>query len=206
MGLAEARGVSAESILICPACDGLQRRVRGARLLCFRCGAVLDRRPAPDGRERAAAFTLTAVLLFVAANALPLALVDGMDGASRVTVLGAAAALQAQGWSALALLVLLTGAILPALQLGSAAYLLLRARAGLRPGVSTRWLLQLRAVIGPWSQIEILLGGLAVVLGKLAGVLPVAPGVGLPCLAAALLLERAARSALEPRRFWEVSP
>jgi len=181
--------------------------VLGARILCFRCGAVLDRRSAPDARERAAAFTLAAIPLFVAAIALPLVRVDGMAGAtSRVTVLGAAAALRGQGWPALALLVLLTGAILPALQIGSAAYLALRARAGVRPGSSTTWLLQLRAVIHPWAQIEILLGGLVVVLGKLASVLPVAPGAGLPCLAAALILEWAARPALEPRRLWEVSP
>ncbi|HEY8926536.1 MAG TPA: paraquat-inducible protein A [Polyangia bacterium] len=198
--------MSAESILICPECDGLQRWVRGARVVCFRCGAVLDQRSSVDARERAAAFTLAALPLFVAANALPLVRVDGAAGASQATVLGAAAALGAQGWPALALLVLLTGAIVPALQLGSAAYLLARARAGHRPGSSAIWLLRLRAVIGPWAQIEILLGGLVVVLGKLASVLPVAPGVGLPCLMAALLLERAARPALEPRRFWEVSP
>jgi len=198
--------VSAESFLVCPDCDGLQRRVRGARVLCFRCGAVLDRRPDPDARERATAFTVAAIPLFVAANVLPLVRVDGAAGPARVTILGAAAALRTQGWPALALLVLLTGAILPALQLGSAAYLLVHARAGHRPRSSTTWLLQLRAVIGAWAQIEILLAGLVVVLCKLAGVLPVAPGLGFPCLAAALLLERAARPALEPRRFWEVSP
>jgi uncharacterized paraquat-inducible protein A len=199
--------VSAPRFLICPDCDALQRRVTGARVACFRCGAVLGGGARPGARERAAAFTLAAIPLALAASVLPLVRIESQAGPARATVLGAVAALDAQRLPALGLLILATATVLPVVQLGSAAYLLLgaRARGGRPPRGATR-MFQLRAAIGPWAQIEILLGGLLVVFGKLASVFPITPGGGLVCMIAGLLLERATRDALEPHRFWETSP
>jgi len=197
--------VSVESLVICPDCDAVQRRVPAVRVACFRCGARLDGGARSSARGRAAACTLAAIPLFVAASALPLLRVEGPAGPAQATVLGVVAALGAQRFPALALLVLLTAVVLPAVQLGSAAYLLVVAPTG-RASRATAWALRLRAAIRPWAQIEILLAGLLVVLGKLSSIFPIAPGVGLPCMVAALLLEHAARTALEPRRFWESSP
>jgi paraquat-inducible protein A len=197
--------VSAQSFLICPDCDALQRRVSGARVTCFRCGAVLVAVAGHGRRERATAFTLAAIPLFVAANALPLLRMEGEAGAVRATVLGTVATLGAQRLPALALLVLLTAMIVPAVQLGSAAYLLFGGRRG-RPPRGATWMFQLRAATGPWAQLDILLGGLLVVFGKLASVFPIVPDVGLLCMTAGLLLEQASRAALEPRHFWEISP
>src|SRR4051794_1879812 len=189
--------VAAQRFLICPDCDALQRRVPGARVACFRCGAVLAGGAKPGARERAAAFTLAAIPLSLAASMLPLVHIESQAGPARASVMGAVAELGAQRLPALALLILVTGTILPVIQLGTAAYLLLGAQArGGQPPRGAARMFQLRAAIGPWAQIDILLGGLLVVFGKLTSVFPITPGGGLGCMIAGLLLERATRDAL----------
>jgi paraquat-inducible protein A len=60
----------------------------------------------------------------------------------------------------------------------------------------TARLLRLEALARPWAQLEILLLGLVVAFGKLAGVFPMTPGPGVGCLLGLLLVEGAAHRCL----------
>lgn len=196
----------------CGDCDAVQTvgdaRANEAELTCFRCGAllVLHGELGGDGavtrrRDRALAFILAAIPLFIAAQLFPLMRMDGHDSRIAVTVLGAVQALHQQRMDALAALVLFTTVLLPALHLACGAYLLLfHARRGIAPRAAT--VLRLWTVLRPWSQIDVLLFGMLVAFGKLATVFHLVPGAGLPCLVSVLLLDRLANSSFDLRSLW----
>ena len=176
------------SLIACSDCDAFQSVAPGARAACFRCGAVVapPRGGGEGGLARPLAFTLAAIPLLVAANLLPLVRMESPGGPVEATVLGVVAALREQDMPALALLVLLMTAVVPAIRLGGAAVLLIQVLEATRP----------------WPQLEILLAGTLIALGKLGRIFHLAPGVGLLCLVGFLLLEHAVGASLDPRTFW----
>jgi paraquat-inducible protein A len=189
-----------ESLLACPDCDAVQTAAApaGRDVHCFRCGAVVAR----GGRTPLAvarAYTLAAVPLFIAACAYPLMQMKGAS-AAHTTVVGAAAAMQHQRLPALALLVLLTTLVLPAVELAASAHLLLRGTRE-RPALAGM-ALRVREAVRPWSQVEILLLAVVVAFTKLASVFRMTPGLGLLCLVGFLLLQGLATRALDPRALW----
>ena len=191
------------SLIACSDCDAFQSVAPGARAACFRCGAVVapPRGGGEGGLARPLAFTLAAIPLLVAANLLPLVRMESPGGPVEATVLGVVAALREQDMPALALLVLLMTAVVPAIRLGGAAVLLIRARARRSPRAAV-FLLQVLEATRPWPQLEILLAGTLIALGKLGRIFHLAPGVGLLCLVGFLLLEHAVGASLDPRTFW----
>jgi paraquat-inducible protein A len=188
-------------LVACHDCDALQvAPAAPARALCFRCGAHLAV-GGPDHLDRALAFTLAAIPLFLTACWFPLVRLEDRGSSATTTVLGAARALAAQNLPVVAALVLATTLVLPALAIALGTYLLLAVRRRRIPAGVTlafRTLLAIR----PWTQIEILLLGLLVAFGKLAAVFQMSIGLGLPCLVLLLLVERAASWSLDPAHFW----
>jgi paraquat-inducible protein A len=154
---------------------------RGA--VCFRCGAVLAVRERAGLRRAAPVLIVAAIPLLIAANLLPIMLVDGPHGPVQASVFAAVATLHGQQLDALAVLVLLLVAVLPAVLLGALTYLLWRPAA---PAACAA-----RAVVaafGPWSQIEVLLLAMVIVLHRLSQLFHVVPGAALPCMAAFVVL------------------
>jgi paraquat-inducible protein A len=191
-------------VVACPDCDAVQAvdgHRAGTREVCYRCGALL----AHGGRDRldhALAYTIAAVPLLVVANLFPLMRMEGQGTEAVATLVGAAAAFQAQHLSILGALMLLATVLLPAVQVAGVAHLLLWLRRGrLAPGAAR--VVRMVEVVKPWAQIDILFLGLLVGYGKLASVFHMVPGVGLGCLALVLLLERAVIMSFDARHFWE---
>jgi paraquat-inducible protein A len=198
------------TILACPDCDALQAegagsgtgivRTDGRDALCFRCGALLAR-GGGDRLDRSLALTLGAIPLFFAASFFPLMRLEVSGQRIEASVLGAVRTLHRQESPVLAGLVLLLTTILPAVWLAGVGYLLLALRRR-RMAAALPAVFRLVEVIGPWSQIEILLLGMLVAFGKLAGLFHMVPGVALPCMVGFLLLARLIRTSLDPRYYW----
>jgi paraquat-inducible protein A len=199
------------TVVLCPDCDALQTLEsttgvppsRGAR--CFRCGARVWRGPGPlpGGAGIAAALVLvvTALPVFVAAITLPILRIEGAGDVVTVSVWQAAEAFQAQRLPALAALVAVTTAGLPALELGCLVVLL--GCAVLSRGVRSasrvaRWL----ELIRPWSDLEILCLGLVVAARKLTSGYQVHLGPGLACLVFVLGLELVVNHLVDPASLW----
>jgi paraquat-inducible protein A len=190
-------------VAVCTDCDAVQTLDRGAArggALCFRCGAVLAR-GGGDRMGRAAALTIAAIPLFVAASSFPLVRLDSAGQRIDATVIGAVGALAGQHRQGLAVLVLLLAAVLPAIWLGGVAYLLLAWRRR-RAGGALGAVFNLVEVVAPWSQLEIFLLALLVAFAKLATVFHVVPGAALPCLVGFLLLAHIVSASIDRRRYW----
>jgi paraquat-inducible protein A len=194
---------NADQLIACPDCDLLQRHsalAPGAQSRCVRCGTVLMRRPR-GSIDHVLAFTLAAGLLFTIANVSPVITLELQGQHTQATLVGGARALHAQGMDAVALLVLITAVIAPALQLGALTYMLLPLRLGhAAPGFGL--LFRLLREVSPWVMIEVLMLGTLVSLVKLTHVATAAPGIGLWCLAATMGLLAAIANDTDKNDLW----
>jgi paraquat-inducible protein A len=181
--------MSAAPVTVCPECDLLQREpplaARG-RVRCARCRAFLYRN-VPGGLERALAYAAAAAALFLIANASRMVGLEAQGDRTGTTLVGTALALRSQRFAEIGVLVLATGLLLPALEIGTTLYLLAALRFWPRRRCFPRALRLLHAV-RPWSMIDVLVLGTLVALGRLSQTARVEIGAGLWAFAALMLM------------------
>lgn len=198
------RPLSDASLIACPDCDLVQRLPDlppGASARCPRCDRELWRR-AEDSFNRTLAFALAAAILYVVANAVPMLGLTAVGHQAFTTVLGGARQLWNDGREIVAVLVLFTVVVAPALQIGFMLAIVLGARSAPAP----RWvgtLLRYHPTTGTWSMIEVMLLGVLVALIKIAELATVIPGLALFALGALVFVLAAMQSSFDPRAAWE---
>ena len=118
------------------------------------------------------------------------------------TVIGGAQHLWNDGQQFVALLVLLTAVVAPALQI----IFMLAAAAGARRGPAPRWvaiLLRHYLTMRTWSMIEVMMLGVLVALTKIADYATVIPGMALYVLGVLVFILAGIQSSFDPREVWE---
>jgi paraquat-inducible protein A len=200
-GAARARG--AEGVIACHECDLLQREhplpVNGV-LRCCRCRAALYRRQV-GGLDRALAYALAALALFVLANAFPIVGLSVNGDLVETTLFGSVRVLYRDGMWPLAVLIFITTLLMPMLQAAGIVWLLLPLRLGRRP-YRADFVFRLLHVAQSWGMTEVLILGLLVALVKLAHIASVVPDIALWSFGALMLLLAAAAAAFDPRELW----
>jgi paraquat-inducible protein A len=197
------RPLSDVDLIACPHCDLVQRLPdlgEGASARCPRCDKELRRRPsgAPD---KTLALTIAAALLFILANTVPMLSLRAVGHQAATTVVGGAQQLWHDGRETVAVLVLFTAVIAPALQIG----FLLAIAIGTMRERPRRWvgtLLRHHPVTATWSMIEVMLLGVLVALIKIADYATVVPGVALYALGGLVFLLAAMQASFDPREVW----
>ena len=191
----------------CPIC-GLFQTVPaptvGTHAVCRRCHGLL-RHHRTDPTRRALALMVAAILLFVLAATEPFLAID-LGGTRETTLIGGPEALQDTGLAPLALVVLATTMLAPALRLGLTLWVLLAVH---RPNLTMpgrrhlarmfRWAEEL----APWSMLEVFLLGVFVAYAKLIDLAPVHVGVAAYALGATMLMTAAADASLDRAAIWE---
>lgn len=171
---------------------------------CPRCGARLHPRK-PDSVMRCWALLLTAVILFIPANILPVMRTVSLLHSGDSNILGGVLQLWAMGSLDLALLVFTASILVPLLKFFSLAWLLLERyhRKGLEYRRKRGKLFRLVEAMGYWSMLDVfvvaLLAG-AIQLGSLARIEPL-PGIiwfGL-----VVVLTMLASMSFDPRLLWD---
>jgi paraquat-inducible protein A len=191
------------ALVSCPHCDLLQRLPEvemGASARCARCEEELWRRR-EDPLNRTLALAVAGAILFVVANTVPMLGLTVVGRGASTTVIGGAEHLWADGRVTVALLVLFTAVIAPALQIGFMLAIALGARRKRPP----RWvgmLMRYYRTIRTWSMIEVMMLGVLVALVKIADYATVIPGIALFVLGALVFLLAAIQSCFDPREVW----
>jgi len=216
MGSESSRRVSS-GLIACHECDLLQRdpfhsqshaslpgkSPRAAEVCCVRCGARIYRVP-KTSLDSALALALAACIVFIIANAFPIAIIDAQGHENGSTLLGAVRLLWQQDMRLIAALVCLTTVIVPALELLVFSSLLLLLRLGHPLKTMRRLPRALRLVLHarPWSMIEVFMLGVLVSLVKLAHLASLTLGVALWAYAALMLLLTALSATVDIRKIW----
>ncbi len=193
------------SLVRCLDCDLLQHGsdLRPGQLArCNRCGSLLYRELA-NSLDRTLGLTLTALVLWILANAYPFMTFEFKGQSESNVILSGVIELYSNGAVALSAVILFTSVIAPIVYIGGMLYVLVPIRLrGRAPGAAVcfRVLVELRA----WSMLEVYLLGVMVAVIKLNQLASIEPGVAMAAFAALILVWSASQASLDPRIVWRV--
>jgi paraquat-inducible protein A len=194
---------SSTHLIACHDCDLLQREIQlkpGCAASCSRCGAVLYRN-ATDSIDRTLAFSMSATLVFLVANAFPIFGIEAQNSVTGITLFGAVRSLWEQDMRLISAAVCLTTIVVPALEMVGMSYLLLPLKFGMLPPGYSQFLRLVR-LVEPWGMVEVFMLGILVSLVKLTSNFRVVPGVALWSFALLTLLLAAAAATFSSRAVW----
>jgi paraquat-inducible protein A len=190
-------------MIACRECDCLQQEVevpsRGAAL-CARCGMVLYRSHY-GSLDHTLAFLISAAILFVIANSVPLVSLDAQGLRTSTTIYGTAHALYLAGEPTLAILVFMTAILFPAVEIVAVLSMLVPLRLGFVPRGLPLFFRAVHAV-EPWSMVSVFMLGVLVSMVKLAHIATVNPGMALYALGGFIMLLAAAEASFDSRALW----
>jgi paraquat-inducible protein A len=196
--------ITDRSLVACPHCDLLQRLpelAAGASARCARCNFELWRRR-EDSLNRTLAMAITAAILYLVANSVPMLGLTVVGRDAFTTVIGGAQHLWDDGRQTVAVLVLFTAVIAPALQIGFMLAIALGARRNPVPA----WvggLMRHHHLTRTWSMIEVMMLGVLVALTKIADYATVLPGLALFVLGALIFVLAGMQASFDQREVWE---
>ena len=145
---------AAFGLLTCGSCVLLVKPPPAANGCCPRCGAQLRFRK-PESMARTWALVITAAILYIPANMLPMMYTNSLFGAQRDTILSGITYLWTSGSWPLALVVFFASFALPLFKIISLAGLLVSVHFGSRwRPVQRARLYRLVSGIGHWSAAD----------------------------------------------------
>jgi len=190
-------------LMSCAGCELVGRFEQGAP--CPRCSRTLHARK-PHSLRRTLALVLTATMLALPANVLPVMTITraGVGGPS--TIMGGTIELVQNGFWLLAALVFTASIVVPVVKLLALCVLLVSTwraapdRLGLRTKV-------FRAVsfIGRWSMLDIFATMTLVELARFGWLGSVRPGTGAVAFCAVVVLTMLASESFDPRLMWDAA-
>jgi paraquat-inducible protein A len=194
------------ALVSCHTCDQLAvMRPPPARAAahCPRCGATLHRRK-PDSIARTWALVVTAAILYVPANLLPVMTVVYFGRGEPDTILSGIKELIQAGMWPVALLVFFASITVPVLKLIGLTFLLITAQRRSRWRLPDRGLMyRIIEQVGRWSMVDIFMISILVALVNLGNVATIEPGVGAICFAAVVIITMLASMSFDPRLIWD---
>ncbi|WP_410922087.1 paraquat-inducible protein A [Pseudomonas aeruginosa] len=184
------QSLALDELIACHECDLLLRREPvplGNRSVCPRCGFELEIHR-PHMARRALALVLTALLLYVPANFLPIMHITILGQSSVDTVWSGVVGLYQSNMAGVALLVFLCSMVIPLAKLLCQLFVLLSIRS---KALREHGMLLLRGYqhLREWGMLEVYLMGLIVAMVKLIDMAELHIGVGLACFVSLLVTQ-----------------
>ena len=170
---------------------------------CPRCGARIHARK-PHAVARTWALLITAAMLYIPANVLPVMETNSLFGFQKDTILSGVVYLWTSGSQPLSLLVFIASIAVPLLKLTSLAFLLasVQFRSAWRPDQRVR-LYRTVEFIGRWSMLDIYVGAILVALVHFQGLATIVAGPGATAFGAVVVLTMFAAMSFDPRLIWD---
>ena len=204
-----AATAASAGLLLCETCDLLcapgagDHGRPGAAGNCPRCAAPLHGRK-PDSIARTWAFLLSAYLLYIPANLLPIMQTRSLFGLQDDTIISGVVFLWQSGSWPLALLVFGACIVVPLFKLLALTALLILAqrRSTWHPYQRAR-LYRLIEVIGRWSMLDIYVVALLVALVQIRSFAAISAGSGAVAFGAVVVLTLMASHSFDPRLIWD---
>lgn len=187
-------------LVACPTCGRLSPLDAVA---CDRCATTLHSRKW-ESRERTWALLLTAILLYLPANLLPVMKVVSLGRTQADTILGGILYFVRSGSWVLALIIFIASVLVPILKISVLTYLLISEHRG-----SAWWprhrarLYRMSELVGRWSMVDIFVITLMVSMVELGNVATITPGPGSVAFALMVIATMLAVRCFDPRLVWD---
>lgn len=194
-----------QPICACHVCGLVVNVSPGAAADCHRCGAALHRRK-PDSLTRTWALVITAIILYIPANILPVMTVISLGSGEPDTIMSGVVALADAGMWPLAALVFFASITVPVLKLVGLIILLVTTRRGATGRLKDRTVLyRVVEAVGRWSMIDIFMISILVALVQLGQIATIQPGAGAVSFAAVVVITMLAAMSFDPRLMWDAA-
>ncbi|EIK53214.1 paraquat-inducible protein A [Stutzerimonas stutzeri TS44] len=191
-------------LMVCHECHQLNRRQpEQSRQHCTRCGARVHMRR-PNSIARTWALLLSAALLYLPANLLPIMTVRMLGNGTPDTIMSGVVTLARHGMYPIAAVVFIASILVPTFKLVGIAMLLISVQRH-HPMSPRQRLLVFRFIewIGRWSMLDIFVIAILVAIVNFGSLASVEAGMGAVAFASVVILTMLAAITFDPRLIWD---
>ena len=195
---------SGRALVACHACGQVQPLAGNGAGRCLRCEAALHWRK-PDWLARSWALLLTAAILYLPANLLPIMVIDSpLLGNSRHTILGGVIELARLGSWDLAIIVFIASFVVPLGKMLALVCLLLATQRRWQGSLAARTqLYRVVEFVGQWSMLDVFVVLLLTALAHFSGLMTIEAGVAAGAFGMVVVLTMLSAMAFDPRAGWD---
>ena len=168
---------------------------------CPRCGSAMHLRK-EHSLQRTVALLITASVLYIPANVLPIMITDQFGSSIESTILGGVVLLINLGSIPVALVIFIASVMVPLAKFLALYYLVWCARRDVGHRHHT-WLYGVTELIGKWSMVDVFVVAILVALVHLGGILVIRPGAAALSFAGVVILTMLAAHSFDPRLLWD---
>ncbi|WP_313714130.1 paraquat-inducible protein A [Pseudomonas sp.] len=191
-------------ILVCNECHELNRQdAERDSQTCTRCGAIVHARR-PNSIIRTWALLITASILYIPANLLPIMTVSTLGQGSGDTIMSGVITLLKHGMVPIAAVVFIASILVPTFKLVGIGLLLYSVQRR-QPLSARQRILMYRFIefIGRWSMLDIFVIAILVAVVNFGRIASVEANLGAVAFAAVVILTMLAALTFDPRLIWD---
>ena len=191
---------AAEGLALCHTCGHLDR----AELHhCSRCGDELHLRKT-DSLQRSLAWLITAVILYIPANVLPIMNTVQLGRGDPATILGGVVLLLKLGSIPIAAVIFIASVMVPLAKMFALFYLVWNGyRKDPASAMQCTKIYRLTELVGKWSMVDVFVVAILVALIQLTGLLVILPGPAAVAFAGVVVSTMLAAHAFDTRLIWD---
>ncbi|MDR8016400.1 paraquat-inducible protein A [Ectopseudomonas guguanensis] len=191
-------------LLICHECHQLNRLDENvAHQHCSRCGGVVHAR-SPDSLVRTWALLLTATILYIPANLLPIMTINSLGKGAPSTIMGGVIELIQYDMLPIAVVVFVASILVPTFKLVGIALLLYSIQRH-QPMSARQRIVMYRFIewIGRWSMLDIFVIAILVAVVNFGSLASIEPNSGAAAFASVVIITMLAALTFDPRLIWD---
>lgn len=192
-----------QHLKVCTCCTAL---VPLEQTTCSRCGTKVRQR-IPNSIQKTLALLVTATILYIPANLLPMMETVSLGDSIESTIISGIILMWQDGAYPVAIVVLLASVVIPVLKIVVMFWLCYlttlpqseRSRHG-------TWIYPVVDWIGRWSMVDVLVVAILAALVRFDALVGVYPGMGTFVFACVVIITMLAAMSFDPRLLWDPSP
>lgn len=190
-------------IWVCGECHQLNPASQEQSPRCSRCRAVLHARR-PNSIRRTWALLITAMILYIPANLLPILTVNIFGSGSPATIMSGVVSLVQLGMIPIALVVFVASIVVPTFKLVGIALLLYSVQRH-QPMSARQRIVMYRFIewVGRWSMLDIFVIAILVALVNFGHLARIEANLGAAAFASVVVLTMLAAVTFDPRLIWD---
>ncbi|MCR4542385.1 paraquat-inducible protein A [Pseudomonas sp. 18.1.10] len=191
-------------ILICTECHELNRQEPDTdEQTCTRCGALVHARR-PNSLARTWALLITAAILYIPANLLPIMTINSLGQGAPSTIMAGVIELVQHGMFPIAAVVFIASILVPTFKLVGIGLLLFSVQRH-QPLSARQRIVMYRFIefIGRWSMLDIFVIAILVAVVNFGRLASVEANLGAAAFASVVILTMLAAVTFDPRLIWD---
>ena len=200
----------AQGLCACPSCGLVSSlriphetlKISRQKVYCPRCRHQMSARKS-NSIAQSWAYLITAYLLYIPANLLPIMDTSSLFNAQRDTIMSGIIYLWHTGAVSLAILVFLASIFTPLFKMLALTYLLISAKSGTKQPLFATKLYRFLHAIGRWSMLDVFMVAILVTLVNIKTLTVIAASPGAVAFASVVVLTMLAVERFDVRLLWD---